>query len=119
MKNMVEVVMDDDKILADGRYSLESIHEAIDEVFVNRHGLVKEGNFYVDEDPSDSYGAGMSCMLFLCGKPWFRDNVKVLRWHKDIHHYGQGLTYHVEDVKKDVLKDWDETCRRRGVPIDR
>lgn len=118
MKNMVEIVIDDDKIEREGVYDVQNIHDAVDDVFVRQGGLSKEGNFYVDYDPFDACGEGMACLMFLVGKDWFRHNLKECRWYRDVHHYGPGFTYHVEDVIKEILEDWDEFCIRNGVPVN-
>lgn len=76
MQNKIKLVMDDEKILHDGIYDLNSIHLIIDDLLVNRKGLRKDGNFYIDDNPSDSAGVGMACIFTLAGKKWFRENGK-------------------------------------------
>ena len=60
MQNKIKLVMDDEKILHDGIYDLNSIYSIIDDLLVNRKGLRKDGSFYIDDNPSDSDGVGMA-----------------------------------------------------------
>ena len=87
MQNKIKLVMDDEKIIRDGIYDLDSIHSIIDDLLIKRKGLRKDGNFYIDDNPSDSAGVGMACIFILAGKKWFRENVKELFWYRDISHY--------------------------------
>lgn len=119
MKNMIEIILDDEKIRREGKYNVRKFHDAVDDVFVNQAGLVKKGNFYVEYEPKNVMGNGMGCIMFLAGKQWFRENVREMRWYRDIHHYGPGYEYHVEDVRKELLDDWEEDRRRNGLPINR
>lgn len=84
MQNKIKLVMDDEKILHDGIYDLNSIYSIIDDLLVNRKGLRKDGNFYIDDNPGDSAGVGMACIFILAGKKWFRENVKELFWFSGI-----------------------------------
>ena len=43
MQNKIKLVMDDEKILHDGIYDLNSIYSIIDDLLVNRKGLRKDG----------------------------------------------------------------------------
>ena len=58
MQNKIKLVMDDEKILHDGIYDLNSIYSIIDDLLVNRKGLRKDGNFYRDrrKAPGFIYG---------------------------------------------------------------
>lgn len=61
----------------------------------------------------------MDCIMELAGKQWFRDSVKEMRWYRDIHHYGPGNDYHVEDMMKELINGWDEWREKEGLPINR
>lgn len=63
MQNKIKLVMDDEKILHDGIYDLNSIYSIIDDLLVNRKGLRKDGSFYIDDNPNDSAGVGMACIF--------------------------------------------------------
>ena len=63
MQNKIKLVMDDEKILHDGIYDLNSIYSIIDDLLVNRKGLRKDGSFYIDDNPSDSADG---CLLLGC-----------------------------------------------------
>lgn len=65
MHNMVEIIMDDEKIKRDGIYDLNDVHRIIDDLFINRKGLRKDGNFYIDDNPYDSADVGMACIFIL------------------------------------------------------
>lgn len=117
MQNKVEIIMDDERIVADGKYSLESVHEIIDDLFINKKGLRKEGNFYIDDDPYDSAGVGMACIFILAKKKWFRDYVKEMRWYQDISHYGGTARWQVEDIKAGVIDTWEEDRKKFGLPV--
>lgn len=118
MRNMVEIIMDDEKIKRDGVYDLNDVHHIIDDLFINRKGLRKEGNFYIDDNPYDSAGVGMACIFILARKQWFRDNVKEMRWYRDIRHYGLDHDYHVEDIKRGLSDNWETERRKQGLPIN-
>ena len=118
MRNMVEIIMDDEKIKRDGVYDLNDAHHIIDDLFINRKGLRKEGNFYIDDNPYDSAGVGMACIFIFARKQWFRDNVKEMRWYRDIRHYGLDRDYHIEDIKHGLIDSWETERRKQGLPIN-
>lgn len=117
-KNMVEVVLNDEKIECEGIYNLRKVYASADNVFVEQAGMVKEGNFYIDNNPYDGMGIGMDCIFLLAGKQWFRDCVKELRWYRDIRHYGNGFEYHMEDIMEEVINDWEPWCIKEGLPVN-
>lgn len=119
MQNKIKLVMDDEKILHDGIYDLNSIYSIIDDLLVNRKGLRKDGSFYIDDNPSDSAGVGMACIFILAGKKWFRENVKELFWYRDISHYKLDHRYNVENAKEIVIDTWEEERKANGLSIDR
>lgn len=118
MRNMVEIIMDDEKIKRDGIYDLNDAHRIFDDLVINRKGLRKEGNFYIDDNPYDSAGVGTACFFILARKQWFRDNVKEMRWYRDIRHYGLDHDYHVEDIKRGLSDNWETERRKQGLPIN-
>lgn len=67
-RNMVEVILDDERIKRNGIYELRRVQANVDNVFVEQAGMVKEGNFYIDDHPYDGMGVGMDCIFFLAGK---------------------------------------------------
>lgn len=119
MQNKIKLVMDDEKIIRDGIYDLDSIHSIIDDLLIKRKGLRKDGNFYIDDNPSDSAGVGMACIFILAGKKWFRENVKELFWYRDISHYKLDHRYNVENAKEIVIDTWEEERKANGLSIDR
>lgn len=119
MQNKIKLVMDDEKIIRDGIYDLDSIHSIIDDLLVNRKGLRKDGSFYIDDNPSDSAGVGMACIFTLAGKKWFRENVKELFWYRDISHYKLDHRYKVENAKETVIDTWEAERKANGLSIDR
>ena len=119
MQNKIKLVMDDEKIIRDGIYDLDSIHSIIDDLLIKRKGLRKDGNFYIDDNPSDSAGVGMACIFILAGKKWFRENVKELFWYRDISHYKLDHRYKVENAKETVIDTWEAERKANGLSIDR
>lgn len=119
MQNKIKLVMDDEKILHDGIYDLNSIYSIIDDLLVNRKGLRKDDSFYIDDNPSDSDGVGMACIFTLAGKKWFRENVKELFWYRDISHYKLDHRYKVENAKETVIDTWEAERKANGLSIDR
>lgn len=119
MQNKIKLVMDDEKIIRDGIYDLDSIHSIIDDLLIKRKGLRKDGNFYIDDNLSDSAGVGMACIFILAGKKWFRENVKELFWYRDISHYKLDHRYNVENAKEIVIDTWEEERKANGLSIDR
>ena len=101
MQNKIKLVMDDEKILHDGIYDLNSIYSII------------------DDNPSDSDGVGMACIFTLAGKKWFRENVKELFWYRDISHYKLDHRYKVENAKETVIDTWEAERKANGLSIDR
>ena len=114
MQNKIKLVMDDEKILHDGIYDLNSIYSIIDDLLVNRKGLRKDGSFYIDDNPSDSAGVGMACIFTLAGKKWFRENVKELFWYRDISHYKLDHRYKIENAKETVIDTWEDERKANG-----
>lgn len=117
MQNKIKLVMDDEKILHDGIYDLNSIYSIIDDLLVNRKGLRKDGSFYIDDNPSDSAGVGMACIFTLAGKKWFRENVKELFWYRDISHYKLDHRYKVENAKETVFRLIGRTADGYGLEL--
>ena len=66
MQNKIKLVMDDEKILHDGIYDLNSIYSIIDDLLVNRKGLRKDGSFYIDDSGNPSDGAFAAYSLVVC-----------------------------------------------------
>ena len=52
------------KIKRDGIYDLNDVHRIFDDLVINRKGLRKEGNFYIDDNPYDSAGVRTACFSF-------------------------------------------------------
>lgn len=119
--NMVEIVMDDEKILKDGMYTPAAIQDTLNELFINRKHLRREGNRFIDDHPYDSAGVIMPCMFILAGKQWFRDYVKVMHWYREVKAAispDGSPVYYEEDVKQNLIDIWEEDRRKEGLPIN-
>lgn len=81
MKKM-QVVLDREKILREGRYSPEALQACVDDLFVNKNRLVKgEDGFYYPNDHEDGFVGFMRCALSLGEADFFLDNVETWLWY--------------------------------------
>lgn len=81
----LEIKLDDPKILADGRYQIESIYEILEQVFADcglRQVKNSDGTMviYGGGDPQD-YGAFGGIITSLKEKPWFINYVMKWIWY--------------------------------------
>jgi hypothetical protein len=78
----VQVVLDEQKIQREKRYSLPKITKAVDSVFVDRYGLVKgKDGFYLESGHGNDFTGFWSAILLLKDQDWFMDNVKTWLWY--------------------------------------
>ena len=81
----LEIKMDEDKILADQKYRVESIYQALEQAFARyRLGKTKESDgtlcFVGNGNPKD-YGAFGCIITSLKEKAWFMDYVTKWIWY--------------------------------------
>ena len=81
----LEIKMDEDKILADQKYRVESIYQALEQAFARyKLGKTKEPDgtlcFVGNGNPKD-YGAFGCIITSLKEKAWFMDYVTKWIWH--------------------------------------
>lgn len=97
----LEIRMDEEKILAEKRYRLESIYEALEQAF-SKYGLNKTQDtdgtmwFTGNGNPKD-YGAFGSIITSLREKTWFMDYVTRWVWYNSDDGENEE-DYTVEDV---------------------
>lgn len=119
--NKVKIIMDNEKIAKEGAYSPAAIHGCLDDLFLNRKHLRKDGDFYIDDDPYDSAGVIMPCIFILAGKQWFRDYVKEMRWYREVKaavSEDGAPVFYEEDIKKNLIDIWEEDRRKEGLPVN-
>jgi hypothetical protein len=101
----MQIVMDEDKILREGKYSLCEIYETIDDYFVKKLKLVKaEDGFYISSGIKSDFGNFGLAMWTLGKKDWFMDNVDT--W----------LYFNSEDSDSSddyVVEDFKDFCMQK------
>lgn len=76
-----EVHLDDEKILADGVYTPEEVHNAVDNAF-EMFDLVKgENGFYLEKGNENDFAHFGSVILSLSRTDWFMDYVDKWIWY--------------------------------------
>ena len=72
----VKIVLDEEKIIRERKYSLEKIWNVIDNAFLSKNIRIEEKGLYVGTDhPHDYANFGLVCMG-LEDQEWFFTNVK-------------------------------------------
>ena len=95
----IQVLLDEEKVLREGRYSAKKMQEAIDSVFVDRYGLVKGSDgFYLESGVKDDYVDFMNAILLLKDQRWFMENVATWLWFNSDDSYDPE-DFAIEDVK--------------------
>lgn len=70
-----EIHLNDEKILADGKYTPEQVHNALDVAFESC-GIAKDKDtFYVGQNDSDDVNRFHTMFFFLVNRKWFMDYV--------------------------------------------
>ena len=76
--------LDEEKILRDGEYDLDSIYETIEEIATKRAKLTKVAkNHYVTEHKNGAAHLGILIYNHLARSNWFTTNVKEWTWEND------------------------------------
>lgn len=98
----MEIVMNEDKIRSEGKYSLEKIYKVIDEAFAEKNLPKIEKGVYQDRNGRHDYADMGNIILWLVQEEWFMQNVSSFLWY-------------VNDSVEDILR----TCKRKkfGVVI--
>lgn len=96
----LQIVLDDEKVLREHRFSLAKMESAVDSVCVDRYGLVKGvDGFYFDGGRQGAYVDFMSAILALKDQSWFLDNVKTWLWFNS-DDSSDPDDFAIEDVKR-------------------
>jgi len=76
----IRIVMDEEKIIKEDKYNLETIYEDIDEIA--RFAKMKKVDKYYYVSINDTPSA-LGCFIFanLKRRNWFRENVKDVVWY--------------------------------------
>ena len=76
--------LDEEKILRDGEYDLDSIYEVIEEIATKRAKLTKVSkNHYVTEHKNGAAHLGILVYTYLKEYDWFTVNIKEWTWLSD------------------------------------
>jgi hypothetical protein len=101
----MQIVMDDEKILSEGKYNLEKLLASLDDFMVAKLGLRKgDDGFYCGRGAHSDYSHFGIAMTTLGKKTWFMDNVDT--W----------LYYNSDDSDNPddfVIEDFKEFCQQR------
>jgi hypothetical protein len=74
----MQIVMDDDKIVREGKYSAVKLHASIDDFMVEKLGFQKGSDgFYYGRGTRSDYSHFGIAMTTLGKKRWFMDNVDI------------------------------------------
>lgn len=77
----VQVVLDEQKIAREGQYSISKIAQAVDNVFVERFGLIKgQEGFYHESKLGNDFSNFWGAILLLKDQDWFMDNILTWLW---------------------------------------
>lgn len=92
-----EVHLDDEKILADGVYTPEEVHNAVDNAF-EMFDLVKgENGFYLEKGNENDFAHFGSVILSLSRTDWFMDYVDKWLFY-DSDESDDPEDYDIEDI---------------------
>ncbi|MEG0614124.1 MAG: hypothetical protein RR540_00090 [Oscillospiraceae bacterium] len=97
----VEIVMDEEKILAEGKYPLKDVYFTLDKVFFSKK-LKKLGEGIYCDNGSEQDFANLWVVIFaLQEQEWFADNVKKWLWYND--HGGKIQEVEPEDLLVELM----------------
>jgi hypothetical protein len=100
----MQIIMDEDKIVREGKYSLDKIHRVLDDYFVEKlHTVKTDDGFYVGTGAKGDFGNFGLAMWTLGKKAWFMDNVKT--W---LYFNSEGS----DDPNDFVIEDFKDFCLR-------
>ena len=101
----MQIILDEDKILREKKYSLEKIQTTLDDYFINQLHLLKgDDGFYIGSGAKGDFGNFGLAMWTLGKKAWFLENVET--W----------LYFNSEDSDDPddfVIEDFKEHCLKK------
>lgn len=96
----VKIVLDEDKILSEKKYSLEKIWEAVNAAFLSKSFRTEGKGLYTGTNhPHDFANVWLICYE-LGQKDWFLFNVKEWKYYNSDMYENEG-DYNVEDLLED------------------
>ena len=101
----MQIIMDEDKILREKKFSLEKMYGVLDSFFINTLHLKKgKDGFYLGSNARSDFGSFGRAMWTLSEKDWFLDNVKTwLYFNSDDS----------DDPDDFVIEDFREYCIKK------
>ena len=101
----MQIIMDEEKILREKKYSLERIQSSLDDYFVNKLRIPKgENGFYIGSGAKSDFGNFGLAMWTLGKKDWFMDNVKTWLYFN---------SEDSDDPDSFVIEDFKEFCEQK------
>jgi hypothetical protein len=98
----MQIIMDEEKILKEKKYSLPKIYEALDDYFVRQLHIMKgEDGFYVGSGAKGDFGNFGLAMWTLGKKDWFMDNVRTWLYFN---------SEDSDDPKDFIVEDFKDFC---------
>ena len=90
-----EIHLNDEKIIADGIYTPEQVHNALDAAMESANIVKQSDGVYIGKGTSEDDDQFRAMIVFLFNLPWFMDYAdKWLSYHDDI------VENALEDIKK-------------------
>jgi hypothetical protein len=100
----MQILLDEDKIKREKKYSVQKIYAFIDAVFLDKCKLRKDADgYYTGTGKAGDLSRFGRANYLLSNQPWFLDNVKVWLFFNNDDTYSSD-EYIVEDVKDFYLK---------------
>ena len=98
----MQIIMDENKINSEGKYTLAKIYSTLDDFFINRLNFQKEsGGYYTGSGLPNDFGNFGIAMTTLGKKRWFMENVDTWLYFN---------SEDSEDPNDFVIEDFKETC---------
>lgn len=101
----MQIIMDEEKILREKKYSLAKVYETLDHFFLDNLHLAKgEDSFYLGSGAKTDFGNFGRAMWTLSKKAWFLDNVQTwLYFNSDDS----------DDPNDFVIEDFKDYCLKK------
>lgn len=100
----VEIEINEEKVLIEGRYDLDKMYEILDAAF-DEYGIIKIGKgVYRDTGSKKDWGNMWCVILALSETDWFMDNASKLMWYNSNRGNDENDFYH-EDVLQGFKDD--------------
>jgi hypothetical protein len=104
----MQIIMDDKKIKSEGKYSVQKIVTALDNLFLHKLGFEKSYNgFYLGLGDAQDYGKFGYAFSQIYDKAWFIDNVKT--WLYYISDEETPDDFAIEDMKAQCQNELRKT----------